>query len=69
MRRQRVLAPSAVLLVSVAALGGLAVAVADSWLGFLLPQWVGVYGLLAVLVGLGALAGLAWEGYRHRRVA
>ena len=51
--------------------GGLsgAVAVADSWLGFLLPQWVGVYGLLAVLVGLGALVGLAWEGYRHRRAA
>jgi outer membrane protein assembly factor BamB len=51
--------------------GGLsgAVAVADSWLGFLLPQWVGVYGLLAVLVGLGALAGLTWEGYRHRRAA
>ena len=51
--------------------GGLsgAVAFADSWVGFLLPEWVGLYGLLAILVGLGALAGLAWEGYRHRRAA
>jgi outer membrane protein assembly factor BamB len=49
--------------------GGLsgAIAVADSWVGFVLPQWVGVYGLVAILVGLGAAGGLAWEGYRHRR--
>jgi outer membrane protein assembly factor BamB len=48
--------------------GGL-VATADAWVGFLLPQWVGVAGLLAILVGLGALAGLAREWYRHGRTA
>jgi len=46
-------------------LGG-AVATADSWIGFVLPHWVGVYGLLASLVGVGALAGLAREGLRDR---
>ncbi len=43
-----------------------AVAVADSWVSFVLPPWVGVAGLLALLTGGGALAGLAWEGYRAR---
>jgi len=40
------------------------VAFADSWIGFVLPDWVGLYGLAAILVGLGSLAGLAREGYR-----
>jgi outer membrane protein assembly factor BamB len=48
--------------------GGL-VASADSWIGFVLPHWVGLYGLLSIVVGLAALAGLAREWYRHARTA
>jgi hypothetical protein len=49
-------------------LGGL-VATADSWIGFVLPRGVGIAGLLAILVGLGALVGLGWEWYRYGRTA
>ena len=45
---------------------GETLAVADSWVSFVLPPWVGVVGLLALLTGGGALAGLAREGYRAR---
>jgi len=46
---------------------GSTVAFVDSWVGFVLPDWAGLYGLVAILTGLGSVAGLAWEGYRHRR--
>jgi hypothetical protein len=49
-------------------LGGLG-ATADSWIGFVLPRWVGIAGLLAILVGPSALAGLGWEWYRYGRSA
>lgn len=49
--------------------GGLSgiVTFVDSWLGFILPQWVGLYGLLAIFGGFSSLVGLAWEGYRFTR--
>jgi hypothetical protein len=49
-------------------LGGL-VATGDPWIGFVLPRWVGIAGLLAILVGPGALVGLGWEWYRYGRTA
>jgi len=49
-----------------ASYGGRFVATAESWLGFVLPQWVGLPGALAILVAIGAAVGLAWEGVRWR---
>lgn len=42
---------------------------ADARIGFVLPQWVGGVGLLAIMVGASMLGGVAWERYRHRRAA
>lgn len=35
---------------------------AESWIGFVLPHWVGLPGVLAILVGVVGTAGLAREG-------
>ncbi|MFW5918282.1 MAG: arylsulfotransferase family protein [Haloferacaceae archaeon] len=39
---------------------------ARSWLGFVLPPWVGAPGLVAILFGVGSIVGLVYEGYRGR---
>jgi outer membrane protein assembly factor BamB len=41
-----------------------ALSTVNSWLAFVLPPWVGLVGFVAILVALGSLLGLAWEGYR-----
>lgn len=48
--------------------GGIAgvIATIESWAGFVLPFWMGLVEILAALVGVVALAGLAIEGVRAR---
>lgn len=41
--------------------------VLESWIAFVLPPWVGFWGVLAILVGIAGSAGLAWEGVRAWR--
>jgi hypothetical protein len=49
--------------------GRWSVATADSWIGVVRPRWVGLYGVVAILVALGALAGLVLGWRRHGRTA
>jgi outer membrane protein assembly factor BamB len=39
----------------------------ESWLGFVLPQWVGLWGVLAGTTGALSAVGLAVEAARYRR--
>ncbi|MFQ3320114.1 MAG: hypothetical protein ACI80F_002190, partial [Natronomonas sp.] len=39
----------------------------EGWLGFILPQWVGIWGVLAGTVGTASIVGLAIEGTRLYR--
>lgn len=36
----------------------------DSWIAFVLPRWVGLPGLLAIIGACSSLIGLVYEGYR-----